>query len=88
MDNITQMFKGPDFNTLLNCVQPIITKAKPHDENFDKDIKWADILTKMKGALENLKMDLKKENSSRKEKETQEMDFYFDCLANFVQNFP
>ena len=44
LDSITQLFKGPDFNTLLNCVQPIITKARPTDEGFDIEIKWSDIM--------------------------------------------
>ena len=74
LDSITQLFKGPDFNTLLNSVQPIITKARPTDEGFDIEIKWSDIMQKMNGALENLKAELKKENPNRKASDTEEGD--------------
>ena len=41
-------------------------------------LKRADILAKMTGALDNLKMELKKDNPNRKAEETEEMNTYFD----------
>ena len=39
LSHLRNLLRGPDFATLLNSVQPIITKARPSDENFDIECK-------------------------------------------------
>lgn len=88
LSQLRKFLKGPDFNTLLDSVQPIITKVKPSEENFDIECKQSEVAEKLGMALEKLKIQVKRESEGRRPPEIEEMNLYFDQLEQFFKHFP
>ena len=76
MDQVTKLEEQND-DLRLELEQVKNEKEDMVKECASKESEW-----------NNLKAELKKENPNRKASDTEEMNLYFDLLAEFIQHFP
>lgn len=54
IEKLRGLFSEISFDNFLNQVQPVITKVKPTDEQFDIEYQQSIIMQKMTNALEKI----------------------------------
>ena len=66
IERLSALFNNCNYDELLTCVQPVITRVKPTDESFDIDLKQNEITEKLQLVLTKLKHDANRDNDKVK----------------------